>query len=236
MNNVRALSSYGIRSNDCYFAPSTVRALKYAQTSACRHIEEERNNNGITDCQLLVAMTEVDKTFLTFLGLKRDDKGSTNILRKRLGIVPAYLKPEVEPDVSVTEVEGEPISYKKMDGIFPSPFILKVLHGAGTIDDHPRIAYSPEILASLGAHVYSSVPFERCSTEVNDLLVECALATAREFTQRARENKIILSPISSLGSFVFPYDIGETYQEGIPAFIDLKASYLEESSNNNCKK
>lgn len=234
MNNIRPLSSYNTSSHNCYFAPSTVKVLKYAQTPVCKHLEEERNNDGITDCQLLVAMAETDKNLLTFLGLKQDDKNSTNILRKRLGIVPAPLMTKGEPDVPVSKVEDEPVSYKTMDDIFPSRFVLRVLHGAGEMGNHPRIAYSPEILASFGAYVYASAPMERCSTEVNDLLVECALATAREFIQRARENEIIL-PLVPMTSFVFPSDIGETYQEGIPAFLDLQASYLREPSGSGKK-
>lgn len=235
MDKIRPFNSYGVTSRNCYFAPRVVQMLRYAQTPACRHIEEEKNNGGITDCQLLVAMAEADKNFLAFLGLRQGDKGSTNVLRKKLGIVPTALQPEEKSDISIPEAEDEPVSYKQMSDIFPCPFTYRVLHKAGGIGDHPRIAYSPEILASLGAHVYGAhiyLSSDQCSTEVNDLLVECALATAKEFTARAKEKKIFLPPVF-MESFIFPNDIGCVYDEGIPAFVDLEASYLEPAKKHN---
>lgn len=232
MDKIRPLSNYGINASNCYFAPDVVKVLKYAQTPDCRHIEKEKNDNGITGCQLLVAMAEANKNLLKFLGIKEDDKSPTNILRKRLGIVPAPLKSKEE--TTVPKADNEPVSYKQMDDICPDRFTLQVLHGAGQMGNYPRIAYEPEILSSFGAHVYATVPMKDCSIEVNDLLVECFLATARQFTERARQNKIIL-PVIPMTSFVFPYDIGETYHEGIPVFADLKCSYLADSSSNGKK-
>ena len=231
MNTIRPLSSYGSNARDCYFSEKVVRALQYAQTPACKHLDDTKNKDGITDCQLLVAMTEAERNLLKFLGLRDGAKGPTDVLRKKLGIVPTPLKEDGEADIPILEANDKFVSYKEMNDILADDFVRRVLFGAGGMDDHPRIAYMPEMLSSLGAYVYATVPIQSCSTEVNDLLFECTLATAKEFTERAKKNKIILPPVS-MTSFVFPYDIEETYQEGIPVFADLKASYLKEPSDN----